>query len=61
MMPEMDGFTLAKKIRKIDKDIPILFDFPAGHEPDNRAMIFGRTVNLSISKGTNPSKIEFDE
>jgi len=25
MMPEMDGFTLAKKIRKIDKDIPILF------------------------------------
>ncbi len=25
MMPEMDGFTLAKKIRKLDKDIPILF------------------------------------
>lgn len=25
MMPEMDGFALAKKIRKIDKDIPILF------------------------------------
>ena len=25
MMPEMDGFTLAKKIRKIDKNIPILF------------------------------------
>ncbi len=25
MMPEMDGFTLAKKIRKIDKHIPILF------------------------------------
>ncbi len=25
MMPEMDGFTLAKNIRKIDKDIPILF------------------------------------
>lgn len=25
MMPEMDGFTLAKKIRKIDKDIPVLF------------------------------------
>ena len=25
MMPEMDGFTLAKKIRKIDKEIPILF------------------------------------
>lgn len=25
MMPEMDGFTLAKKIRKIDSEIPILF------------------------------------
>ncbi len=25
MMPVMDGFTLAKEIRKIDKDIPILF------------------------------------
>ena len=25
MMPEMDGFTLAKKIRKIDKEVPILF------------------------------------
>lgn len=25
MMPEMDGFTLAKNIRKIDKTIPILF------------------------------------
>lgn len=25
MMPVMDGFTLAEKIRKIDKDIPILF------------------------------------
>ena len=45
----------------IPKNIPILFDFPAGHEADNRAMIFGRTVNLSISKGTNPSKIEFNE
>lgn len=25
MMPEMDGFTLTKKVRKIDKDVPILF------------------------------------
>ncbi len=25
MMPEMDGFTLAKEIREIDKQIPILF------------------------------------
>ena len=25
MLPEMDGFTLAKKIREINKDVPILF------------------------------------
>ncbi|UYW00868.1 LD-carboxypeptidase [Flavobacterium agricola] len=30
--------------------IPICFDFPAGHVPDNRALIFGQTVNLSIKK-----------
>ena len=25
MMPEMDGFTLAKEIREIDRKVPILF------------------------------------
>lgn len=25
MMPEMDGFTLAKEIREVDRDVPILF------------------------------------
>lgn len=25
MMPEMDGFTLAKEIRELDKKVPILF------------------------------------
>lgn len=25
MMPKMDGFTLAKKIRRIDQDVPIIF------------------------------------
>lgn len=38
----------------VPKNIPIVFNFPAGHEPDNRALIFGRTVHLHIgAKKTN--------
>ena len=33
-----------------DKDIPVAFNMPAGHEKDNRAMILGRTVELKVSK-----------
>ena len=29
-------------------DFPICFDFPAGHVDDNRALIFGKKVNLHV-------------
>ncbi len=34
----------------VPKDIPVLFAFPAGHEADNRALIFGRKIQLKIDK-----------
>lgn len=33
-----------------DYDFPIAFKMPAGHEDDNRAMILGRTIDLTVTK-----------
>ena len=42
----------------VPKNIPIIFDFPAGHEADNRALIFGRCVKMKVGK--NKSTVTFE-
>ncbi len=40
-------------------DFPVLFHFPAGHEKDNRALILGRTVQLTV--GNTQSSVVFEK
>jgi muramoyltetrapeptide carboxypeptidase len=40
-------------------DFPIAFNMHAGHEKDNRAMVFGRTVELTV--GREQSTVVFDD
>ncbi|WP_418602253.1 S66 peptidase family protein [Hwangdonia sp.] len=42
-----------------DYDFPIAFNMPAGHEDDNRALILGRTIKLTVDK--DKSLVVFEE
>jgi len=42
-----------------DYNFPIVFNMPAGHEKDNRALIFGRTIEIKVEK--EKSRIVFKE
>lgn len=41
-----------------DLKIPVVFNFPAGHIPDNRALIMGRNVTLIVNE--NETTLLFD-
>lgn len=45
------GFTVADMVMQLvaDYHYPVCFDFPAGHLPDNQAIILGKTLNLQVS------------
>lgn len=43
----------------VPEEIPVLFDFPAGHEADNRAMIFGRKMKLTV--GSKQYSVDFED
>jgi muramoyltetrapeptide carboxypeptidase len=48
------GQTIAQIILDVVKDYnyPVCFDFPAGHIPDNRAIVFGKRMTLAVTSST---------
>ncbi|WP_341220227.1 LD-carboxypeptidase [Polaribacter atrinae] len=53
------GHTIEELVLDVVKEynFPVMFDFPAGHEPDNRALILGRKIELKVKE--NESSVDF--
>lgn len=43
----------------VEYDFPVVFNMPAGHDEDNRALILGRKLNLNVTKAK--ATIVFDD
>jgi muramoyltetrapeptide carboxypeptidase len=52
-----DALQIIQDITK-EYNIPICFNFPAGHIKDNRALVFGKQITLDVS--STGTKITFD-
>ena len=46
------GATIEELILEVVKEysFPVLFDFPAGHDPENRALFLGRKIQLDVDQ-----------
>lgn len=52
-----NALEIAKDIFK-DYDFPVIYNFPAGHIKDNRALILGATVSIEVSEKGSTVKFE---
>lgn len=49
------GRTVEQTIKDVvaEYDYPVCFGFPAGHQPDNRALVFGKQIYLQCNRDGN--------
>jgi muramoyltetrapeptide carboxypeptidase len=52
-----DALQIIQDVLK-DYDFPIIYNFPAGHIKDNHAMIFGKTVSITVDEKGSAVKFE---
>ena len=53
--PEPFGKTVEQTIYDVvaEYDYPVIFGFPAGHQPDNRAFVFGEEATLTVDSSVS--------